>query len=171
MEPGPEVELPHVEALHGALGLSEAGDHGLGTVGEGKDGEVGVEGAEKADNEGLSGGLGEGVDCEDEESGNEGRGEAAGEEVNDEDAGGDEEDGVGGIEREAVGSREVSGDLRYSNLVASEVVEDERFEAGIGGGEEEKSTAGRRVEKDHGGYELREVEPRGEDHESAIWVF
>lgn len=100
----------------------------------------------------------------------EGGREAAGEEVNDEDARGDEEGGVGGIEREAVGGREVGGDLGYAGFAVVEVVEDEGFEAGIGGGEEKEGSTGRRVKEDEGGYELWEGEPRGEDHQSAVWV-
>lgn len=35
VEPGPDMELLDVEALHGALGLGEGGDHGVGAVREG----------------------------------------------------------------------------------------------------------------------------------------
>lgn len=40
VEPGPQVELPNIEALHGPLSLGKTGDHGVGAVGEGEDGEV-----------------------------------------------------------------------------------------------------------------------------------
>lgn len=66
MEPRPEVQPPDPQALHGPLGLGEAGDHGVRLVGEGADADVAVEGAENPDDEGLGGGLGEGVGGEDE---------------------------------------------------------------------------------------------------------
>lgn len=107
VEPGPDVELFDVEALHGALGLGEGGDHGVGAVGEGEDGEGAVE--EEANGEGVGGGLGEGMGGGDDEGGHEGGGEAAGEEVDGEDAGGDEEGGVGSVKGESVLGGKVGG--------------------------------------------------------------
>lgn len=111
LEPRPEVEALEVKAFHGALGLGEAGDHRVRLVGESSDVEVSVGGPEDADDEGFGGGLGEGVSVEDDEAGDERRRELVGQEIDDEDARGDEEDGVGGVEREAVVSGEFGGNF------------------------------------------------------------
>lgn len=66
VEAGPEVETADVEALHGALGLGEAGDHGVGAVGEGVDGEK-MALAEEAGDEGVRGGIRGAVGGEEEE--------------------------------------------------------------------------------------------------------
>lgn len=105
------MEALEVKAFHGALGLGEAGDHRVRLVGESSDVEVSVGGPEDADDEGFGGGLGEGVSVEDDEAGDERRRELVGQEIDDEDARGDEEDGVGGIEREAVVSGKFGGDF------------------------------------------------------------
>lgn len=111
LESRPEVEALEVKAFHGALGFGEAGDHRVRLVGESSDVEVSVGGPEDADDEGFGGGLGERVSVEDDEAGDERRRELVGQEIHDEDARGDEEDGVGGVEREAVVSGKFGGDF------------------------------------------------------------
>lgn len=51
------------------------------------------------------------MSVEDDEAGDERSRELVGQEIDDEDARGDEEDGVGGVEREAVVSGEFGGDF------------------------------------------------------------
>jgi len=65
VEAGPEVEAAHVEALHGTLGLGETGDHGMGAVGEGVNGEK-IALTEEAGDEGVGGGIGGAVGGEEE---------------------------------------------------------------------------------------------------------
>ena len=90
VEAGPEVEASDVEALHGAFGLGEARDHGVGAVGEGVDGEEAVL-AQEAGDEGVGGGVGGAVGGEEDEGLDAGGEEVGGEEVGGEDAGGEEE--------------------------------------------------------------------------------
>jgi len=96
VEAGPEMETPDVEALHGTLGLGETGDHGVGAVREGVDGEK-MALAEEAGDEGVRGGIGGAVGGEEEEGPDVGGVEAGGEEVGGESAGGEEEGGARGI--------------------------------------------------------------------------
>lgn len=51
------------------------------------------------------------MSVEDDEAGDERRRELVGQEIHDKDARGDEEDGVGGVEREAVVSGKFGGDF------------------------------------------------------------
>lgn len=66
-------------------------------IGEGTDVDVPVEGAENSDDEGLGGGLGEGVGGEDEEASDGGGREPGIEEVDNEDSGSDEEGVARGV--------------------------------------------------------------------------
>ncbi|PON37027.1 hypothetical protein PanWU01x14_323650 [Parasponia andersonii] len=140
MEPRPEVQLPDPQTLHDPLRLGEPGDHGVGLIGEGPDVGAPVEGAEDPDDEGLGGGVGEGVGGEDDEAGDGGGGDFGGEEVDYEDSGGDEEDGAGGVEGVALLGGELGGDVGDSG-VGAVVVEDLGFEVGGGGREEEEEGA------------------------------
>lgn len=142
VEAGPEVEAPDVEALHGALGLGEAGDHGVGAVGEGVDGEEAVL-AQEAGDEGVGGGVGGAVRGEEEERLDAGGQEVGGEEVGGENARGEEERDAlpGGVERAAVAGGDVGGHVvDLQELGFDEAAPDLVLE-GVRGGEDEEASA------------------------------
>lgn len=142
MEPRPEVEAADVEALHGALGLGEAGDHGVGGVREGVDREEAVL-AQQAGDEGVGGGVGGAVRGEEEQGLDAGGQEVGGEEVGGEHARGEEERHAlpRGVERAAVAGGDVGGHVvDLQELGFDEAAPDLVLE-GIGGGEDEEASA------------------------------
>lgn len=143
MEAGPEVETPDVEALHGTLGLGEAGYHGVGAVREGVDGEK-MALAEEAGDEGVGGGIGGAVGGEEEEGPDVGGVEAGGEEVGGESARGEEEGGARSIKGGALLGGEVGGHVEDLKPVL-EAAEDPGLEGVRGGEDEEASSSPRRV--------------------------
>lgn len=129
-----------------------------------------VERAENPDDERLRGGFGEGVDGGDDEAGDLGSGDSGSEEIDDEDARGDEEDIAGGVEGIAVVGGEVGGD--FGDRVGVEVVEELGFEGRGVRREDEEGALRRSVEEEKGGDEFGEGEAGGENHEAGAvrWV-
>lgn len=143
VEARPEVEAADVEALHGALGLGEAGDHGVGAVGEGVDGEEAVL-AQEAGDEGVCGDVGGAVGGEEEQGPDAGGEEVGGEEVGGEHARGEEERRAlpGGVERAAVGGGDVGGHVvDLQELGFDQAAPDLVLERVRGGEDEEASAA------------------------------
>jgi len=142
VEAGPEMEAPDVEALHGTLGLGETGDHGVGAVREGVDGEK-MALAEEAGDEGVRGGIGGAVGGEEEEGPDVGGVEAGGEEVGGESARGEEEGGARGIKGGALLGGEVGGHV-LDLQPGLEAAADPGLE-GVRGREDEEASSARRV--------------------------
>lgn len=109
---------------------------------------------------------------EEDDAGDSRGGEAGGEEVDDENARGDEDGGASGVEGEAVVGGEVGGDFgtRSTQFGVRALIlqgrEDGGFE-GRGRGEEEEGALGRVVEEEEGADELVEAEAGGEDNQAA----
>lgn len=97
------------------------------------------------------------MSVEEDNSSDRGGGEAVGQQVNDEDTGGDEEGGARGVERESLVGWEVGGNFAGGpswvgglSLGFGEGGGDGVL-LGRSGGEEEKGALGRVVEKEEGG--------------------
>lgn len=98
---------------------------------------------------------------EEEDSGDGGGGEAASEQIHDENPCGDEEDASGGVEGEAVVSGELGGDGGETRTGV-----DGRL-LGRRGVEDEEGALRGIVEAEEGGYQFGEAEAGGEDHHAA----
>ena len=126
----------HTQTLHDPLGLREPRNHRVRLIGEGPNVGIAVQGPKDSDDESLCGGLGERMGGEDNQSGDGRGGDFGVEEVDNENSRRNEEDGAGGVEREALVSGEFGRDI--GDLVMGiVVVEDLGFEGGGGGREEE----------------------------------
>jgi hypothetical protein len=179
VEAGPKVEASNVEALHSALRLGEAGDHGMGAIGEGINREEVVV-AEEASHEGVGGGVGGAVGGEEEEGADAGGEEAGGEEVGDEGAGGEEERGAGGVEGDAVVGGEVGGHVvdlqlqerRLALGVEEEAPPDLSFDRLGGGEDQEAAIVGGLVEEleEDGGRQGGHREATRNHHQAAVGV-
>uniref|UniRef100_A0A0D3FCK5 Uncharacterized protein n=1 Tax=Oryza barthii TaxID=65489 RepID=A0A0D3FCK5_9ORYZ len=162
VEAGPKVEASNVEALHSALRLGEAGDHGMGAIGEGINREEVV------------------VAEEEEEGADVGGEEAGGEEVGDEGAGGEEERGAGGVEGDAVVGGEVGGHVvdlqlqerRLALGVEEEAPPDLSFDRLGGGEDQEAAIVGGLVEEleEDGGRQGGHREATRNHHQAAVGV-
>lgn len=155
------MEFAEIKALEDTLGFSEAGNHGLGAVGEGSNVERAIRGAQNPNDESLRGGIGKRMGVEEEDSGDGGGGEAAGEQIDDENASGDVGDASGGVEGEAVVKGEVGGDGGEARIGVDGGL------LGRGGVEDENGALGGVMEGEEGGDQFGEAEAGGEDHHAA----
>lgn len=155
------MEFTQKKALEEALGLGEAGNHGLGAVGEGSNIERTIRGSQNPNDESLCRSIGKRMDIEKDDSGNGGGREAASEQIDDENPSGDEADASGGVEGETVVRGEVSSDRGEARIDINGSL------LGRRGIEDEDGALGGVVEAEEGIYEFREAEAGGEDDDAA----
>lgn len=157
----PQMEFTEEKALEDALSFSEAGNHGVGAVGEGSNVERPIGRPQNPNDESLRGSIGKRMGVDENDSGNGGGGEAASEQIDDENPNGDEKDASGGVEREAVVSGEVSGDGGEARMGVDGSL------LGRRGVEDKEGALGGVVEAEEGRYQFGEGEAGGEDHDAA----
>lgn len=155
------MEFAEKKALEDALSFSEAGNHGLGAVGEGPNVESAIGRAQNPNDESLRGSIGKRMGVKEEDSGDGGGGEAASEQIDDENPSSDEEDAPGGIEGKAVVRGEVGGDGGEARISVNGSL------LGRRGAEDEDGALGGVMEAEEGRYQFGEAKTGGEDHHAA----